>query len=285
MLEKCQGEAERLIESAEVKFGRENSLFDQTSKLLILVQKTANSAEFMYLLKGLYVLMLWAETADCAKKDDLTSRSGALQCWLFCRRLTSYMRKKYIFRAENDELTKAIDKTWAILQCPLEWHEASNSSLQFMSGLPVPLQKIWDIISKTMSGRHNSALKGMLAMTQGPLQPQDFLACKEVKPSLDDLETAYKKYTGDSSLAEGHDPGQAEKVSPNPAKSASASEDSLKQLEKDATNQAVELLQKRLVFWLHCSIPGPCLNYSTLSDSHHSMSIYLLTNMLTLSGI
>ena len=66
------------------------------------------------------------------------------------------MRKKYIFRAESDELTKAIDKTWAILQCPLEWHEATNGSLQFMSGLPVPLQKIWDIIRKTMSGRHIS---------------------------------------------------------------------------------------------------------------------------------
>ena len=64
---------------------------------------------------------------------------------------------------------------------------------------------------------------------------------------MDDLDAAYKKYTGDSSLAEGHDPGQTEKIIPSPAKSASTS---LKQLEKDATNQAVELLQKRLVFWL-----------------------------------
>ena len=31
-------------------------------------------------------LKLWAETADCAKKDGLTSRSGALQCWLFSQR-------------------------------------------------------------------------------------------------------------------------------------------------------------------------------------------------------
>lgn len=246
-------EAAQVIEEAEVRFSRE-SVFDQTSKLLVMCQRCPSSTDFLYVLKGIYCQMMWQDSGDVVKKDDLTSRSGSLQVWLFLRRLVGWVQKKYNFRGENAEVCRAIEKVQDLWACPLQWKVAADSDLSWTSALPVPLQKIHDILTKTFLGSHDDALKGLLANVVTVLQPEDFLASKKLKPHMEDFEKSYKKYMGEEEVAP--DDAAAKTNAEKEANAEGSQPDSLEKLQADAKTQADQLLQKRFVPGIFLGMSG-----------------------------
>ena len=246
-------EANHIIELAETKFSRE-SLFDQYSKLLIVVQKTNSSQEFLFVLKGLYSQMLQQKTGEVCAKSDLSHRAGPIMTWLFCKRLSGHFRRKYQFRGETPELAKLVERAWEMIESPLLCLDESES-MAWQSALPLPMQKMVELTRRVFSGRHNPSLKGMLQNCPNQLQPGDFLSSPQVKKENDELETSYKHYIGESAEPDEEKDKKEEKAQ---AKKEEASEDTLQQLFADAKVQAGDLLARRCVLlWPNPADPAP----------------------------
>jgi hypothetical protein len=88
MISKSPG-AKSVFAMAEVAWGRAH-IFDEISKLLVIVQRCSCPKEFQYVVEGLYSQMVRADNGDIATKADLTAKAGDVSRWIFSYKYIGY---------------------------------------------------------------------------------------------------------------------------------------------------------------------------------------------------
>ncbi|CAE7650481.1 unnamed protein product [Symbiodinium sp. CCMP2592] len=221
--------------------------FEHTSKLLAIAQKTANGAEFGFVMAGVYSEMLRSDTADVGTKSDFTAKAGHIQVWLFLRKLLVYMKKRLLYRAASDEEAALMQRAWELADDPVALCiPTKQGDVSWRSGLPDFMMRAMNFLQGCMVGKHNETLKGSLGGSIGPLQVESFLEAGSVKAVWTEIESSLAKANGEP---EERTPAtEQEKSKAEQAKQKlKDKQDSLKVLQADALEEAERLHDQRSV--------------------------------------
>ena len=87
--------AMEVVAKAEGHWGR-NTIFDEYSKVLIVVQKSGTS--LLWVLKGLYVDMARQQKSepDRLSQRELTKKGNDIDYWIVLKRVLTYVRQEHL---------------------------------------------------------------------------------------------------------------------------------------------------------------------------------------------
>ncbi len=253
MVARCP-QAQELIVFGESHGGRE-SLFDEYSKLLLVVNKAVNPAHFLYLMEGLFVRAMLTENCKMSK-TELSSKSGELNIWAFNFRYVDALLKKFPFHTADAEAAKLtsdlVSQLKTILASPCAWitsfppphNLATEACNQWVRLLPSWAVMLLTHVRDMYAGKYHMQLKGLLGSPPPAGVTSDTLMQKEpIKGVLDAIEKEYQTTQPSSEIVslQIEDPSKGE-VSPQ------EKPDSLEQLLKDASRKASETLSQKLIF-------------------------------------
>ena len=172
--------AQRVADMAENTWGRD-TLFDEYSKVLLVVNKSCTSAECEFLFEGLFVMMCRSNNQDQPSKADLQSKSGEISVLQFIMRTAHHVLKKYQFTPENATQQALMERAQAVFTSPLQCHiefpkDAVSQSTIWMTGLPDGYRALLEWFRDVSAGVYNQQLKGLLASPPpGGATPPHFL--------------------------------------------------------------------------------------------------------------
>ena len=195
--------AQVALEMASARFGRD-TVFDEPTKLLLFVQKSANAAELEFLMEGLLVGMIRSNNMDRQSVQELKNRAGEPAALLFIRRYFLHLERQYPLPAAPATGGQMCgpEGVRRILFSPLAWwHECLEGPAQGLSwtaGLSEPWALMFAHGRAVLEGRFNEPLRGPLGSPPpGGAKPADFLKIERVKAVfLDPFEKAYREFTG-----------------------------------------------------------------------------------------
>ena len=193
--------AQLCLEMASAKYGRD-TIFDEPTKLLLMVQRSANPADFEFVVEGLYVQMLRTENVDRQSVAELKAKAGEVSTLLFLRRYLLHLERTYPIALPGGDPGKLAEKVRGIILAPRKWYEeiylAKADSLTWTAGLPEPLALFLAHGRALLEGRLNEPLKGLLGSPPpSGAKPADLLKIDRVKSVfLDPFEKAYQSFTG-----------------------------------------------------------------------------------------
>ena len=208
MFEKCVG-VKKVVDLAEVLFGRDN-MFDEYSKLLLIVQRASIPKECQYVFEGLFAQMVRSNNTDTPSKAELTNKAGPLHFWLFVQKYFQHLLQVFPFQdPDGNKATKQLqDRLRAVLQSPLQWlqefpENPPAGSLSWVGGYHIWQQKLLDHALNVMSGMFNSAFKGLLGSPPpGGATPKDALKMIVIKAVYDDIAKEHRGQSNTSSNAD-----------------------------------------------------------------------------------
>ena len=188
-----------ILQTAKVAFGRD-AIFEEPSKIKLMIQRTASTNELEFLVEALYCHMVRSKNTDKLSTSELSSKAGEIATWLFVRRYFQFLLRKYPVASVNapDISEKAI----GILNSPFRWLQEvalpPAESLTWIAALPEPQQLLFAHCRALLEGRWRDTLKGILASPPpGGVGPESFLKVEKVKTQfLDGFEAAYSRYLG-----------------------------------------------------------------------------------------
>ena len=198
ILAKCSAEAKDILTFAEAKWGR-GTLFEEYSKLLLIVQKTTNTKQLVFVFGGYMHRMASTGNSESFAKSDLTSNCGSLAMWRFLHSYSLYLVRKYGLRKDappgdsvpQDDLARLAD----LLESPWLWSQevvlGRGQNLFWTNRLPDWAKKLYDhwrlILSE--SGMWASVLKGFLSSPgAGGSIVEGFISISVVGESLNDID-------------------------------------------------------------------------------------------------
>ena len=113
---------------AEVAWGRD-TIFDEFSKLLMIVQKCSSVNEFEFVMEGLYTGMKRTDNVDRWSKTELSSKAGELNRWIFTYKYFMYLLKTYPFASESPSQQMLFDRVKNMMMNPGVWLDAYSSKV------------------------------------------------------------------------------------------------------------------------------------------------------------
>ena len=237
-----------LVQMSEVQFGRDH-MFEEWSKLQLVSQKCTGTQEYEFVMCGLYVEMVSRKQGNPFSKAELASKAGAINFWIFARRLNKHLLNQFAATPATPEQERLVQRMQAAMNSPLEWLRFRENQ-SWTSGLPPLLAGVLEVASLVMSGAYNRTLKGLLGSPPpGGLTPTAFLASTELLPQAEKLETLLRKQQGVEET-EGSKDKAADKAAATKAPAADDLEkpDNLAGLEADAQRRAADQLARSVVF-------------------------------------
>ena len=250
MFEKCVG-VKKVVDLAEVLFGRDN-MFDEYSKLLLIVQRASIPKECQYVFEGLFAQMVRSNNTDTPSKAELTHKAGPLHFWLFVQKYFQHLLQVFPFQdPDGNKATKQLqDRLRAVLQSPLQWlqefpENPPPGSLSWVGGLALYQQKLLDHALNVMSGTFNTALKGLLGSPPpGGATPKDALKMTAIAAVYNDI---VKEHKGTSSNKDPPKEGDPPKKEAGKAPTSDKDTDSWARLKEDCETKADDTLRKKLI--------------------------------------
>ena len=192
--------ATQISQLCKVKFGRD-SLFDEHSKLYIILQKCPAQHDFSFALQGIWCDMLRKNTSNPYSSGELRSKTGPIAVWVFLKKLFAYWKNKYRFIPSETCPEEQIKKAWSVMESPLEYLQQSDSVyLSSTSTWPQALCAIYDQARHFMQGSKIDDLKEYLATPDAT--PAGMMELAVFSDEMDVINKAFNTYMGlDQALA------------------------------------------------------------------------------------
>ena len=256
----------RLVMALAENQWQRDTIFDEYSKVLIIVQKSSSTKEFDFIVEGIYSKMARTDNKDQLSKSELSSKAGEVNRWSFLHRYSNFLWKKYPMSTDSQAQKDLHDRVHAIMISPLKWLEEFGGGMA-PSGLGTPHQDIsWTAglnpamklmlghVRDLYSGTLNPELCGMLGSPPpGGPQPSTFLAIENIKTKFHaEFESTYSKMKGAKNDEEGGADSGAGMASSSGAQGSSEDkkekkEDVKADLKEEVRSHAADILGQRLI--------------------------------------
>ena len=112
--------ARTVLQLAETTFGR-STIFDEYSKLLLLVQRCPTTTDFEFVMEGLYTGMVRSNNGDKVSKADLQAKFGDIAVWLFLRRYFLHLTERFQTSGGSEVQESLVSRARVIFTSPLAW--------------------------------------------------------------------------------------------------------------------------------------------------------------------